>query len=131
MSLDELIEKTKNMKLLYVEDEDIVRDETVLVLQEFFSIVDTAINGKDGLEKYKENYYDIILTDINMPIMDGLKMSEAIKEKSPEQFILVLTAHDEMEYLENMLEIGIEKYILKPLSLDDVIENLSDIVGSI
>jgi putative two-component system response regulator len=131
MSLDELIEKTKNMKLLYVEDEDIVRDETVLVLQEFFSIVDTAINGKDGLEKYKEDYYDIVLTDINMPIMDGLKMSEAIKEKSPEQFILVLTAHDEMEYLENMLEIGIEKYILKPLSLDDVIENLSDIVGSI
>jgi YesN/AraC family two-component response regulator len=131
MSLEELIEKTKNLKLLYVEDEKVVRDETLELLDEFFELVDVAQNGKDGLEKYVVDYYDIVLSDINMPIMDGLTMCENIVEQNPDQCIVVLTAHDEMEYLEKMLDIGIDKYILKPLDFEDIINNFSDIVEEI
>jgi CheY-like chemotaxis protein len=111
MELEDLLIKTKQLKVLYVEDEMIIRTETLELLKEFFDLVDVAINGEDGLEKYKVDFYDIILTDINMPVMDGLTMSEKIIEKNNKQFIMVLTAHDEMEYLERMLDIGIEKYV--------------------
>ena len=130
MELEDLLIKTKQLKVLYVEDEMIIRTETLELLKEFFDLVDVAINGEDGLEKYKVDFYDIILTDINMPVMDGLTMSEKIIEKNNKQFIMVLTAHDEMEYLERMLDIGIEKYILKPLTLEDMINNFTDIVGT-
>jgi YesN/AraC family two-component response regulator len=119
------------MKLLYVEDEEIVRDETLELLKEFFGSVETAEDGVKGLEKYDVGLYDVVLTDVNMPLMDGLTMSEKIREQDPDQFIVVLTAHDEMEYLDRMLEIGIEKYILKPLDFDDIISNINDIVESI
>jgi YesN/AraC family two-component response regulator len=128
MSLNELVAKTKKLSLLYVEDEDSVRLETLSMLKILFEDVDEAIDGADALQKYSDKKYDLILTDINMPNMDGLKFSNKVLEIEPTQVIIVLSAHDEMEYIEEMMEIGIDKYILKPLNLDDFIDVLTEVV---
>jgi YesN/AraC family two-component response regulator len=128
MSIDQLVAKTKKLSLLYVEDEDSVRAETLAMLKVLFDDVEEAENGEVGLEKYKNRTYDLILTDINMPKMNGLDMSSAILDINPMQTIVVLSAHDEMEYIEEMIEVGINKYILKPLNLNDFIDILNEVV---
>jgi YesN/AraC family two-component response regulator len=128
MNIEELVAKTKKLSLLFVEDEDNVRAETLSMLKILFEHVDEAENGIIALEKFKEKEYDLVLTDINMPKMNGLVFSKEALEINPSQMIIVLSAHDEMEYIEEMIEVGINKYILKPLNLDDFIDILQEVV---
>ena len=82
-NLQELIKCSKEVKLLYVEDNDNAREATLMIFEEFFSTIVTAINGADALEKYDESF-DLIITDINMPKMNGLDMIKIIRENNKE-----------------------------------------------
>ena len=76
----EFLERGKNLRVLYVEDSEIVRESTCDRLDQYFDAFDIATNGEDGLQKYKQFYeehhtfYDIVITDINMPKMNGIEM---------------------------------------------------------
>lgn len=131
MNISDLAKKTKQLSLLFVEDEDSVRIETLSMLKILFNNVQEAVHGEDALEKYKQQQFDIVLTDINMPYMNGLKLSREILKINKNQIIIILSAHDEMEYIEEMMEIGINKYILKPLNLDDFIDVLTQVVENL
>lgn len=112
---------SKDLSILFVEDDFSIRTETKELLEEIFSIVHVGIDGKDGLEKYldfyKEHnvYYDLVLTDILMPNMDGINLTSAIYKENTKQIVLVLSAHNESEYLMKLINLGIRQFILKPL----------------
>ncbi len=105
------------VSILYVEDDAELRNNTVRLLSSFFAEISTAENGLTGLEKYKIRPYDMVITDINMPVMNGVKMAQQIKRENPQQVIVVISAHDEANYLLDLINLGIDYYILKPLDL--------------
>lgn len=110
-------EAAEGLCILYVEDDRELRQNTTRLLASFFSKIDTAENGLEGLEKYRENSYDLILTDINMPLMNGVKMAGQIKADNPRQVIIVISAHDEARYLLDLINLGVDYFVLKPLDI--------------
>jgi YesN/AraC family two-component response regulator len=122
VNIEELMGLASDINMLYVEDEPTVREETLGILSVIFGNVDIAEDGLKGLEKYQNGNYDIVLTDINMPNMNGLEMSDEICEINPRQIIVVLSAHEELDYLEKLMELGVDKFILKPLDIDELVE---------
>lgn len=112
---DLIMEKNDTISILYVEDQDDVRLFLSKILSRHYANVLLAENGKIGLEIYKEHKPDIVISDIKMPVMDGLSMSSRIKEIDPKAKIILTTAHSDMEYFIQSIEIGINQYILKPI----------------
>ena len=106
----------ENFTLLYVEDDPTTQELMIEILEPNVKTLYIAHDGKHGLELYKEKQPDIVLTDINMPNMDGLQMSEKIKEINPHQAIAMATAFSELNYLKTAVNIGIDKYIMKPIT---------------
>lgn len=109
------------LNVLYVEDNDPLREETKRIFEPFFAHVDLAKNGEEGLAKYNHSHYDIIITDINMPVMNGIDMIEYIREINPEQKIIAISAHDEPAILMDLMRKGISSFILKPINLNDLL----------
>jgi len=107
----------RSLSILYVEDEDAVRDQLKTYLARRCSKVYTAANGKKGLEAFKKNKPDIIVSDILMPIMDGLKMAEYIKEIDPSIPIILTTAFEEPRYFHQAIELGVHQYVTKPVKM--------------
>ncbi len=118
MNFNYLQEHCSNMILLYVEDNKMARDSMLMVLEEFFIDIVVAIDGKDGLNKFKDNDIDIVLTDINMPNMNGLDMAKEIKKINRDTPIIVLSAHQEVDYFTDSIKTGIDGYLIKPFDLD-------------
>ncbi|NPA54833.1 MAG: EAL domain-containing protein [Epsilonproteobacteria bacterium] len=114
MDISTIIDISKQLKVLYVEDNEAIRDFTLLVLKEFFNDVVVASDGVEGLEKFQEDKFDLVITDINMPRMDGLKMAQAIREFSNVP-IVVITAHSDEHILLEAIRIGITDFLKKPI----------------
>lgn len=101
--LKDLVSKTKQLKILYVEDNEQTRLQAIKVFDNFFEYITVAVNGEDGLNQYKDkpsDYYDLIISDINMPSMNGMDMAKAILKINKYQNILFLTAYNNSDYLE-------------------------------
>ena len=119
-------EYTKNLHILYVEDNLELRESTLKVLNNFFKEVDVAVDGQEGLDIYKTflntntKAYDLVISDINMPHLNGIEMSQKILEIDTNQSIVFITAHNEPEYLHNAIKLGISSFILKPINLQDL-----------
>lgn len=122
-----LIEKTKPLNLLYVEDDELIFENTMTILQRFFDNIIHAQNGEEGLERFNENNIDIIISDINMPVMDGITMMERIKELKSDIPSVLVTAHNEKRFSDEAERLGIEGYLLKPIKLNDLFTLLSKI----
>ncbi|WP_345992835.1 response regulator [Sulfurimonas sp. HSL-1716] len=118
----------KDIHLLYVEDDLLISSEVKKLLQKIFSHVDTAQNGKEGLELYKKKPYDIVVTDITMPEMNGIEMTKEIKKINDNQTIIITSAYNDSKYLIEMIEIGVDKFIMKPLDIKKFFVTISKIV---
>ncbi len=117
-----------NITILYVEDEENVRTMLSRFLQRFCKELYVAQDGQEGLELYKKHTPDIIISDIKMPKMSGLEMLSAIKKENPSQFVLLLTAHSDSEFVLEAINLNVEGYILKPIDLDIVNEKITALV---
>ncbi len=125
MSIDNklILENSKSLNVLYVEDDNDLRLTTSGLFTNFFNHIDIAVDGVDGYEKYKSfldrnNYaYDIVISDIKMPNMNGLEMSKKIRELDHEQSIIFTTAFNEAQYLGEAIEIGVDGFLNKPINL--------------
>lgn len=117
--------------VLYVEDDELIRTQTVEFLSRFFSAIDVAVDGEQGLEKYDETRHHIVITDINMPKMNGIEMIEKIRQKNEEQIILVTSAHNDTDNLMHLIELGIHRFVLKPFNFKQFIIMLYYIVEEI
>ncbi len=113
-----MLDQCRNLDLLYVEDDLTLSETTHETLNQFFNSILVCHNGQEALEAYKKSSFDIILTDIMMPKLDGKEMSKQIKEINPEQAIIVMSAHEESEHLMELIEIGIHKFVNKPATID-------------
>ncbi len=118
IDIDKVIEYSQAIKVLYVEDNQEAREMTMSLLEDFFDDIVIAINGEDGLQKFQENDIDLILTDINMPKLNGLEMSKKIRDIDMETPIIVLSAHNEEDFFLESIKIGINGYILKPIDIE-------------
>ena len=112
--LKELRELTKDLKILYVEDDLSLGKTTVEYLNKLFSLVVYATNGLEGLEAYKSQEFDLVITDLSMPKMKGLEMLEKIKLINENQLTLITTAHSESQCLIDAFKVEIDGYIIKP-----------------
>ena len=124
--IQEILKISKDLKLLYVEDNEEARNSTLNFLSRFFDDIVVAVDGEDGLKKFLESKsrFDLILTDITMPKMDGLEMVKQIKEKNHDIMILVLSANNESSYFLDAIKLGIDGYLLKPLNMQQMIRQL-------
>ena len=120
VDLKKLQSLTKIMRVLYVEDDENIRAEVKHYLDRLFGFVESAENGKEGLEKYQDGSYDIVLSDISMPIMDGLEMSREIRTIDENQEIIIVSAYSSSEYFVDSIEIGVSGYILKPIDFNQM-----------
>ncbi|PHQ56332.1 MAG: histidine kinase [Sulfurimonas sp.] len=130
-NLKEIIENTSDIKLLYVEDNVQARIPTLAVLSEFFTNIVVAVDGKDGVTKYNENKIDLIITDINMPNLDGLDMIEAIRKTNKDIAILLLSAYSDIEYFRRSIQLEVDGYLLKPIDITQFLELMNKIVEKI
>jgi|GEM_PF-2300687 len=124
-NIKELIEFSKPLNVLYVEDDIKIRENYLKVFKELFAYIEIAENGKIGLDRYTASNYDLVITDINMPIMNGIEMIKHILDIDPEQSIIVTSAHDESQYLLQLIDLGIEKFLIKPIDFPKLITVLT------
>jgi diguanylate cyclase (GGDEF)-like protein len=117
----------KNITILYAEDEKDLREVTHQILKGFTKKQYVAQNGQEGLELFKEHEseIDLIITDVNMPILNGLDMVKEIKKININIPIIVATAFSNKEYLLEAIDIGIDKYVLKPIDIAKLLQVMS------
>jgi len=103
--------------ILYIEDEQITRENTSILLEEFATDITTAINGEDALEKFQENNIHLIITDLNMPKLDGMSFIEKIRRIDKKIPIIILSALNDKETLHSSIEQGVQGYLVKPINM--------------
>lgn len=109
---------SKDIKVLYVEDNEIARTKTHKLLSRIFDDIEVAVNGKEGLFLYMKSKHDLIISDIIMNIMDGLEMARIIKTVEIEQSIIFLSAYTEQKFLTKAIELGVDGFVFKPLDVN-------------
>lgn len=125
---DELKEFARNAGVLYVEDDPFVRKSTNEFLKTLFARIDLAEDGKEGLELYDPAVHALVITDIDMPGMNGIAMVKAIKERCPDQAIIVTSGYSEGEYLIPLINLSIDRFILKPIDIKFFAQILRDVL---
>lgn len=123
------MEECKELIVLVVEDEIKTRESLISVLNSRFAKVIGAQNGDEGLKKFKKFKPDLVITDIAMPIMDGLDMAKEIKEISDDVPVVVLSAFSEKDRLLRSIDIGIDKYLIKPIDVEELFKVLDELIG--
>ena len=104
-----------NLTLLYAEDDPESRKNYAFVLEEYFSEVYLAEDGREALDLYHEKKPDVLLLDISMPFINGLDVAKAIRTTNKDIPIIMLTAHADQEKLLTAIPLGLSKYLLKPI----------------
>jgi YesN/AraC family two-component response regulator len=124
--MQDKLAKIKELKMLFVEDEE----DLIKIISDTLSKLNlnfmTANNGEEALNLYKENLdIDIIITDINMPVMNGLELIENIRAIDASLPIIVMSAHTEQEYIKKAAQLGVTSYLLKPFDFIKFIDLVS------
>jgi YesN/AraC family two-component response regulator len=126
--LKNIITYTKNFNVLYIEDNLDVQFQTNKMLSSFFKKIELADNGKIALDLFNKECFDLIITDIKMPLLDGISLIETVRVKNKKIPIIVLSAHDDKEYFMKTINEGIDSYILKPYTLEQIAETLEKLL---
>ncbi|CAA6813582.1 MAG: diguanylate cyclase/phosphodiesterase (GGDEF & EAL domains) with PAS/PAC sensor(s) [uncultured Sulfurovum sp.] len=119
------------LTLLYVEDNSETRELTTIILQSYFNNVITAKNGVDGLHKFQNYAVDLIITDIEMPELDGISMIKQIRSINKDIPILVISAYNDTNYLMESIQQSVQGYIIKPIQRKQFKEAISKIKNTI
>lgn len=118
----------KHIKILYVEDDNDISEELALFLRKIFQNVDVAQDGVQGIKLYEKSRYDIVITDIEMPNMNGINMIKKIRQTNKEQIIVVTSAYNDTKYLLELIENGVDKFITKPFDMIELFKVISNLV---
>ncbi len=124
IELKELKEVTKELTVLYAEDDISIQNSMSQYLKKLFVEVVTANDGVEGLDHYKSQAFDIVITDLSMPRMNGLNMLQEIKKLGTNQATLITSAHGESNYLFGAIKLGVDGYIIKPVDFQQLNQEL-------
>lgn len=111
------------IKVLVADDQELIRQSLQIVLdsKENIKVTDVASNGQEVVQSMRREKPDVILMDIRMPKMDGVQCTKIIKDNYPEIKIIILTTFDDDEYVYNALKFGASGYLLKGVSMDELV----------
>lgn len=129
--LRELKARANGICVLYVEDDPDLQESMRLYLGKIFDDVRVAKNGQEGLELYKQRPADIVISDILMPLMNGVEMLGRIKALAPNQNTIITSAHTESSFFIDAIKLGVNSYIIKPIDYEQMIDVLYTTVRSI
>lgn len=111
------------IKIIIADDQELIRESLNILLsaKEDIQVCDLLCNGKEVLDSIKRQQPDLVLMDIRMPDMDGVRCTKIIKEQYPDILIILLTTFDDDEYIYNALKYGADGYLLKEVSPDELV----------
>jgi DNA-binding NarL/FixJ family response regulator len=117
------------IKILVADDQELIRQSLEIVLnsRDNLKVIDTVANGQDVIRSVRANKPDIILMDIRMPKIDGVQCTQIIKEFCPDIKIIILTTFDDDEYVYNALKYGASGYLLKGVSMDELVNAIETV----
>lgn len=118
----------KSLNILYAEDNKEIRESVENTLKMIFANVYSAVDGVEALKIYEENPINIILLDYVMPSIDGYEVAKEIRKHDKKIPIIILSGHTNKEKLMNGIEVGLVKYIEKPLKYSELLETLQKVV---
>jgi two-component system nitrate/nitrite response regulator NarL len=121
----------KTTKILIVDDHEVVRDglKNILTSLENIAVAGEAGNGEDAVKMYSSLKPDLVIMDISMPGMNGIEATRVIKEKDPDAKILILTMHDNQEYLNQIIRSGAKGFILKNTDKEELLDAVKTVAS--
>jgi DNA-binding NarL/FixJ family response regulator len=121
----------KNIKILIVDDHEVVRDglKNILLSLNNMAIAGEAANGEDAISMYDSLKPDLVIMDISMPGMNGIEATRIIKENDPNAKILILTMHDNQEYLNQIIRSGAKGFVLKNTDKEELLDAVKTVAG--
>ena len=126
---DNIVSKLNAFSVLYIEDEDGIRNNIKEILEHLFKETITAKNVSDGYIKYVQNKPDLIITDIRMPPGEtGIDLVKRIRESDSKTRIIITSAHTDLEYMLKAAELHLVKYIIKPITQEKLMDALEAFV---
>lgn len=130
-TIRELQELSAGLTLLYVEDNDGLREKALKLLKKLFVNVISASDGQEGYDLFKQHRPQIVITDIRMPKLDGMEMIKQIRQLDPFTKFILISGFDDRDYLLQAIDLGIFHYIKKPVKIDELTETLIKCIDSI
>jgi len=128
VKLKELSDITSNINVLYVEDDITLQEQNCELFKELFQTIDIAKDGEEALSLYKTKSFDIVITDINIPKVNGLSMIKYMQEKNSNQKFLITTVYKEKELKKDLEELSIRHFLTKPIPTKGLLEKIEDLV---
>ena len=125
------VKYTKDLNILYAEDELELQAQSVELFSSLFNKVVTANNGQEALKLYKEQSFDIVISDIKMPIMDGVELTTEIKSIDPHQCIIITSAYNDSEYLLKFINLNINQFMHKPVEVKNILHTIYNVSKNI
>jgi len=110
-----------NERILVVDDEDIIRESLSYVLKKEGYLVEEAGNGKAALDKLLQEPFDLVITDLEMPVMKGIRLLEEVKKLNMQTAVIIITAYGSLDTAISALRSGASDYILKPIEFDEIL----------
>jgi DNA-binding NtrC family response regulator len=117
--------KQFDISVLYVEDDDETREGVADSLRLRVRELDLARDGKEGLDLFKKKNHELIITDIKMPVMNGLDMSRGIKKINKKIPVIITTAYNDTDLLIECIDVGVCQFVLKPIIMDKLFESMA------
>lgn len=117
------------IRVLIADDHKMVRDglRRILEFDGEIQVIDEADNGEECIKKIRSSKPDIVLLDINMPVMNGIEALQEIRKKKLKTKVIILTVHNEIEYLLRAVDIGIDGYVLKDSDAHELIRAVTSV----
>jgi DNA-binding response OmpR family regulator len=126
-----LKELAKGKKVLLVDDDAVILGIFKNVLSKYFSLIKTANDGDEAWKMYRKENFDLVISDIQMPKTNGIMLSKGIRARNPEQAILISSAYTEEKYLVDLLNIGVDGFLRKPVNLDNLFNTILRVLKTI
>jgi len=114
----------KGKKLLLIEDDVKTSDILKRFLSEYFSLIKVAYNGKKAWKMYRQEHFDLVISDIELPETNGVLLSKGIKAKNPNQAIIISSAYTDEKYLVELINIGVDGFIKKPVNIPNLLNTI-------
>ena len=131
ITIEETVKYSKNLNVLYVEDDVDLQKHSKELFDALFKSVSTADNGAEALKKYKDEPFDVVISDVKMPIMNGLKLTQEIKNIDPRQSVIITSAYDDSDDLLKFINLNISQFIQKPVKTETMLRTIYEVSKNI